>query len=75
ETDDLLENARAKLKAKGLHLIAANDLTAAGSGFGTDTNQISIIDASGEVEEVPLLSKYDAANRLLDRVVPLFEKA
>ena len=75
ETEDLLANARAKLNAKGLHLIAANDLTAAGSGFGTDTNQISIIDASGEVEEVPLLSKYDAANRLLDRVVPLFEKA
>ncbi len=73
ETDDLLANARVKLDAKGLHLIAANDLTAEGSGFATDTNQLTIIDKAGEVEEVPLLSKYDAANRLLDRVAPLFD--
>ena len=57
-----------------MKLTAANDVTEAGSGFGTDTNQITIVDASGEVEEVPLLSKSDAANRLLDRVAPLFEK-
>ena len=71
ETQDLLSNARAKLKAKGLDLIAANDVTAPGSGFAVDTNQVTIIDASGGAEELPLLPKYDVAQRLLDRVAAL----
>ena len=71
ETDDLLVNARAKLAPKGLHLIAANDVTAEGSGFETDTNEVVLIDREGRMEELGLMSKYDVGNRILDRVVEL----
>ncbi|MCH8009706.1 MAG: bifunctional phosphopantothenoylcysteine decarboxylase/phosphopantothenate--cysteine ligase CoaBC, partial [Chloroflexi bacterium] len=74
ETGDLLANAKTKLKAKKLDLIAANDVTLPGVGFGTDTNQVSIIDAEGEIEEIPLLAKYEVAHRILDRVVPLLRE-
>lgn len=70
ETDDLLDNARAKLHKKGLDLIVANDVTAPGSGFGTDTNQVVLIDERG-AESLPLLSKREVADRVLDRVVSL----
>jgi phosphopantothenoylcysteine decarboxylase/phosphopantothenate--cysteine ligase len=73
ETQDLLANARDKIARKGLDLIAANDVTAADAGFSTDTNRITLIDAHGQIEELPLLSKYDAAHRILDRVVVLLE--
>jgi phosphopantothenoylcysteine decarboxylase/phosphopantothenate--cysteine ligase len=71
ESRDLEENARDKLQRKGLQLMVANDITAPGSGFGTDTNQVVILDASGGAERLPLLSKYEVAHRVLDRVVPL----
>ena len=74
ETDDLLANARAKLLAKGLDLIAANDVTAPGSGFAVDTNQVTLIDPSGAAEALPLLPKYEVAHRLLDRVVALLRE-
>ena len=74
ETHDLLANAKAKLRQKRLDLIAANDVTRPGSGFAVDTNQITIIDRSGAAEELPLLSKYDAAQRLLDRVAALLRE-
>ncbi len=74
ETGDLLANAKTKLKAKKLDLIAANDVTAPGVGFGTDTNQVSIIDTDGEIEEIPLLPKYEVAHRILARVVPLLRE-
>ncbi|MCH7718598.1 MAG: bifunctional phosphopantothenoylcysteine decarboxylase/phosphopantothenate--cysteine ligase CoaBC [Chloroflexi bacterium] len=74
ETDDLLANARTKLKAKGLDLIAANDVTAPGSGFGVDTNEVTLIDPSGGEEALPLMSKYDVAQRILDRVVALLRE-
>jgi phosphopantothenoylcysteine decarboxylase/phosphopantothenate--cysteine ligase len=51
----------------------ANDVTAPGSGFGSDTNRVVILDASGAVERLPLLSKRQVADRILDRVVPLLE--
>ncbi len=73
ETDDLLVNAQAKLREKKLDLIAANDVTAPGSGFATDTNQVTLIDGDG-VEELPLLPKYDVAHRILDRVVALLQE-
>ena len=69
ETHDLLSYAQGKLAEKRLDLIAANDVTAPGSGFAVDTNQLTILDAAGGQEALPLLSKYDAAWRLLDRVV------
>ncbi len=70
ETDDLLANARAKLTRKGLDLIVANDVGAPGSGFGTETNQVVLIDATG-AEPLPLLPKRVVADRILDRVVAL----
>ncbi len=74
ETGDLLANAKMKLQAKNLDLIAANDVTLPGVGFGTDTNQVSIIDTDGEIEQIPLLPKYEVAHRILDRVVPLLRE-
>lgn len=67
ETQDIRANARQKLAAKGLDLIVANDVTAPDAGFGTDTNRVVLIDAASE-EELPLLSKYEIAWRVLDRV-------
>jgi phosphopantothenoylcysteine decarboxylase / phosphopantothenate---cysteine ligase len=74
ETQDLLANAKAKLTEKRLDLIAANDVTKPGSGFAVDTNQITLIDRTGAVEELPLLSKYDAAQRLLHRVAEILRQ-
>ena len=73
ETDDLVANARAKLVPKGLHLIAANDVTAEDSGFSADTNEVVLIDREGGMEELGLLSKYDVGHRILDRVATLLE--
>ncbi len=73
ETQDLLENARAKIAKKGLDLIAANDVTARDAGFATDTNRVTLIDASGAAEELPLLSKYHVAGRILDRVARIID--
>ncbi len=71
ESRELVEAARDLQRRKELDLVVANDVTAAGSGFATDTNQVTLIDASGAAEELPLLPKYDVAQRILDRVVPL----
>ena len=71
ETQGLVEQARVKIAKKGLDLIVANDVTAAGAGFATDTNVVTIIDAAGTVEELPVLSKYQVAWRILDRVAAL----
>jgi phosphopantothenoylcysteine decarboxylase/phosphopantothenate--cysteine ligase len=71
ETQNVLENARRKLEAKAVHLIVANDVTAKGSGFAADTNEVTILDRDGGREKLPLMPKYDVANRILDRVVRL----
>jgi len=63
----LVEYAIAKLKSKGLDFIVANDITVADSGFGADTNKVSIIDAKG-VDDLPLLPKYEVATQILNRV-------
>jgi phosphopantothenoylcysteine decarboxylase/phosphopantothenate--cysteine ligase len=73
ETEDVVTNAGVKLMRKGLDLIVANDLTSPGSGFGTDTNAVFLIDSSG-VEALPLLSKTEVGHRVLDRLVRLFER-
>lgn len=67
ETENLTENSRRKLERKHLDMIAANDLKTAGAGFQTDTNVITIITADG-VTELPLMSKAEAAARLLDEI-------
>ncbi len=71
ESEALLNNARSKLSAKGLHLIVANDITATDSGFDVDTNRVTLVDRDGGVEELPLLLKSEVADRILDRVVSL----
>lgn len=74
ETDDLEKNARAKLKSKNLDLIVVNPVGGPDSGFASDTNQASIIDSTGGVQEIPLVSKMAMADAILDRVVALLAK-
>lgn len=69
ESSHLRENADAKLREKHLHFIVANDITASDGGFGSDNNRVTILDRSGEVDELPLLSKREVADRILDRLV------
>ncbi len=73
ESHDLLANAKAKLEAKGVDLIAANDITAADAGFAVDTNRLVLIGRDGKPEELPLMSKYEAAWRILDRASALLQ--
>ena len=72
ETQDLVPNAKAKVASKDLDLIVANDLTDPDSGFGTDTNKVTLIGRDLQVEELPVLTKYAVSNRILDRVLTLF---
>ena len=72
ESEKLLERAREMLRRKELDLVVANDITAEGSGFATETNEVTLVDASDE-EALPLLPKYDVAHRVLDRVVALLK--
>jgi phosphopantothenoylcysteine decarboxylase/phosphopantothenate--cysteine ligase len=74
ETSELMENAAVKLQEKNLDLIVANDVTQPGAGFGVDTNIVKILDAAGKVKKVPLLSKDEVANIILDQVVKLVKK-
>ena len=71
ESSNVVENAREKLKQKGLTLIVANDITASDSGFGTDTNRVTIIDRKGKADRLPLLPKREVADKVLDRVAAL----
>ncbi len=73
ESENLVANAKEKLEKKQLDLIVANDITAACSGTGADSNQVVIIDREGTVEELPLLPKREVADRILDRVVKLIK--
>jgi len=68
ETENLFDNAREKLKKKNLDFIVANDVAKAGIGFGSDNNEVMIIEKSGKVKQVPLLSKEEIANIILDSV-------
>jgi len=66
ESQNLTENARTKLQAKKLDLIAANDVTAKDAGFEVDTNRITLFYASGETEPLPLMSKAEVAEKLVE---------
>jgi phosphopantothenoylcysteine decarboxylase/phosphopantothenate--cysteine ligase len=68
ETEDLLANAAQKLEAKNLDLVVANDVTAPGAGFGAETNAVVILRRDGTRVEVPLASKREVAERILDEV-------
>jgi phosphopantothenoylcysteine decarboxylase / phosphopantothenate---cysteine ligase len=71
ESQNLLENARSKLNSKGLDLIVANDITAPDSGFATDTNKVFLIDANQEVTDLPLMSKDQVAQIVLEKISTL----
>lgn len=70
ETSNLEENSRRKLESKNVDLIAANSLKKEGAGFGTDTNILTLITKS-ETTELPMMSKFEAAGKLLDFIVKL----
>jgi len=74
ESSNLVENATKKLKQKRLDFVVANDITATDSGFGTDTNRVSIIDRIGKVYRLPLLPKREVADKVLNRVAELVGK-
>jgi phosphopantothenoylcysteine decarboxylase / phosphopantothenate---cysteine ligase len=68
ETDDALAGGRAKLASKDLDLIVVNDATEPGAGFGVETNRVTLLAREGPEEALPLLSKHDVAEAILDRV-------
>jgi phosphopantothenoylcysteine decarboxylase/phosphopantothenate--cysteine ligase len=69
ETENGVENARKKLASKNLDIVVLNNPLVEGAGFSTDTNVVTVITASGKVEEFPLMSKIDVANALLSRAL------
>jgi phosphopantothenoylcysteine decarboxylase/phosphopantothenate--cysteine ligase len=71
ETRDVLENAREKLARKKLDLIAANDVSAVDSGFEVDTNRVTLLDASGGMDTLPLMSKPAVAEKIMDRLAAM----
>jgi phosphopantothenoylcysteine decarboxylase/phosphopantothenate--cysteine ligase len=68
ETEDLVANARKKLEAKNLDLVVANDVTAEGAGFGAGTNAVVLLRRDGGRVDVPVASKREVAERILDEV-------
>ena len=68
ETQNMLENSRAKITKKNLDMIVANNLKVAGAGFGTDTNVITIITPDME-KELPIMSKKEAAGCIIDEIL------
>ena len=68
ESRDLLANAQAKLRAKRLDMIAANDISAHDAGFEVDTNRITLLTPDGHAEALPLMTKTEVADRIMERV-------
>lgn len=71
ETSNVEANARAKVAPKGAAFVVANDVSEPGSGFGTDTNRVTFVDADGGAEVLPLMGKLDVGHAILDRALPL----
>jgi phosphopantothenoylcysteine decarboxylase/phosphopantothenate--cysteine ligase len=74
ETKNDIRNAKEKLRRKNLDLIVLNNPTKPGAAFGGDTNLVTLIGKSGKPEHLPLMSKFDVANTILDRVAKLLKK-
>ncbi len=70
ETNDVVGYARSKMQKKGLEMVVANDITKDGAGFNTDTNIATIISRRGDTE-LPLMSKRELADRILDEVLSI----
>lgn len=73
ESQNLLDNAGSKLHAKKLDLIVANDITAPNSGFGVDTNRVTLLYANGIVESLPLMTKAEVAAAVMERAAKLLQ--
>jgi len=73
ESENLVANAKKKLADKKLDLIVANDITKTDSGFDADTNRVVIIDKKGKAEELPLMSKREVADKILDKIKTLIK--
>jgi phosphopantothenoylcysteine decarboxylase/phosphopantothenate--cysteine ligase len=73
ESRDLLENASAKLKSKALDFIAANDISAQDAGFAVETNRVTLLFADGRKEPLPLMSKSEVAETIVERLAALLE--
>ena len=71
ETEDLAANARKKLLDKNLDMVVANNVAEAGSGFDVDTNVATIVDRTGAVRSLPLMSKEELADRIYDHFIAL----
>ena len=74
ESEDVVANAKQKLQKKQLDIIVANDITDKDSGFGVDTNKVTLISRDGKVDSLPLLTKREVADKILDRVVGLLPR-
>ena len=75
ETEELLRHAREKLQSKNLDMIVANDVTQDGAGFDGETNIVRFLTPGGEVEELPLMTKGEVAESLLDRIAKLLAES
>jgi phosphopantothenoylcysteine decarboxylase/phosphopantothenate--cysteine ligase len=75
ETQDLVANAQEKLKKKNIDLIVVNDVSREDAGFEADTNAVKIVYRDGRMEEMPLMTKEEVADQLLDRIKILWEKS
>lgn len=73
ETENVLAYARSKMERKNLNLVVANDITKKGAGFNSDTNIAAIISRNNEID-LPLMSKHDLANEILDEIIKLRNK-
>jgi len=71
ETNDVINYARSKMEKKGLDMVVANDITKEGAGFDTDTNIATILTRSGSDIDLPIMSKRELADKILDEVVRL----
>ena len=73
ETNDLINNAREKLKAKNLDMVVANDISRKDAGFEVDTNQVSILFSDKSIEEYPLMKKEEVAENIMEHIMKIFQ--
>ena len=73
ESRDLIQNSAAKLKSKKLDIIVANDISAIDAGFAVDTNRVTLLYADGREEPLPLMSKSEVAEAIIERVTSLLK--
>lgn len=70
ESENLLQNAAEKISKKNLDLIVANDISQAGNGFEGDSNQVTFLSKDGSKESLPVLSKYEVAEKIIQKILP-----